>query len=159
MAKSIKTNAARILDKNKLSYNLLTYRTDGSHKNGEFIADTLNRNIDTIFKTLVTQGATKNYYVFVIPVMAELDLKKAAASVGEKNVELIPVKKILETTGYIRGGCSPIGMKKQFITVFDISALKFPQIIVSAGKIGFHIEIAPLNLIELIGANVADILR
>lgn len=159
MAKMIKTNAARILEKNNVPYKLLSYAADGTPKSGIEIAAALGIDPDIIYKTLVTQGASKNYYVFVIPVRAELDLKKAASSVGEKNIEMIPVKKLLETTGYVRGGCSPIGMKKQYTTMFDKTALLYPKISVSAGKIGYHIVANPNDLIRTVQGKTADITR
>ena len=159
MAKTVKTNAARILEKNKIPYRLLSYQTDGTPKSGRDVAALLGVHPETVYKTLVTQGASKNYFVFVIPAEAELDLKKSALSIGEKNVELIPVKKLFETTGYIRGGCSPVGMKKQFATVFDETALLLSKISVSAGKIGYHIEADPNDLIKITNGKTADIIR
>ena len=117
----------------------------------------MGQNPEQVFKTLVTKGAGRDYYVFVVPVLKELDLKRAAKSVGEKHVEMIHVKDINKVTGYIRGGCSPIGMKKQFVTVFDKSAENIEAIIVSAGKIGYQIELVPKDLIELVGAKTAEI--
>ena len=112
-----------------------------------------------MFKTLVTRGASRNYYVFVVPVCAELDLKKAAKSVGEKSVEMIHVADINKVTGYIRGGCSPLGMKKAYPTRIDASALGFDTIMVSAGRIGAQIELAPADLARLSGAETADLVR
>lgn len=159
MAKTVKTNAARILEKNNAAYKLLSCPSDGVPKSGTEIAAALDIEPSLMYKTLVTRGFSNNHYVFVIPSDSELDLKNAAACVGEKNVEMIPVKKLLETTGYVRGGCSPIGMKKQFVTVFDRSALAHPSIVVSAGKIGYHIETDPNALIAATNGKTADITR
>lgn len=152
-----KTNVMRILDKAKITYTAHTYDHSDGAIDGAAVAEKLGQNPERVFKTLVTKGAGRDYYVFVVPVLKELDLKKAARSVGEKHVEMIHVKDINKVTGYIRGGCSPIGMKKQFVTVFDESAESIETIIVSAGKIGYQIELAPKDLIELVGAKTAEI--
>ncbi len=152
-----KTNVMRILDKAKITYKAHTYDHSDGAIDGAAVAEKMGQNPEQVFKTLVTKGAGRDYYVFVIPVLKELDLKRAAKSVGEKHVEMIHVKDINKVTGYIRGGCSPIGMKKQFVTVFDKSAENIETIIVSAGKIGYQIELAPKDLIELVGAKTAEI--
>lgn len=152
-----KTNVMRILDKAKITYKAHTYDHSDGAIDGAAVAEKMGQNPEQIFKTLVTKGAGRDYYVFVVPVLKELDLKRAAKSVGEKHVEMIHVKDINKVTGYIRGGCSPIGMKKQFVTVFDKSAENIETIIVSAGKIGYQIELAPKDLIELVGAKTAEI--
>lgn len=152
-----KTNAMRILEKAKIPFQSHTYDHSDGAIDGVSVAQKLGQDENRVFKTLVTQGAGKNYYVFVIPVAKELALKAAAKAVGEKSVEMIPVKDINRVTGYIRGGCSPIGMKKQFRTVLDASALEPDTIIFSGGKIGFQIEMAPRDLIALIDADTADI--
>jgi len=152
-----KTNVMRILDKAKITYKAHTYDHSDGAIDGAAVAEKMGQNPEQVFKTLVTKGAGRDYYVFVVPVLKELDLKKAAKSVGEKHVEMIHVKDINKVTGYIRGGCSPIGMKKQFVTVFDKSAENIEAIIVSAGKIGYQIELAPKDLIELVGAKTAEI--
>lgn len=152
-----KTNVMRILDKAKITYKAHTYDHSDGAIDGASVAEKMGQNPEQVFKTLVTKGAGRDYYVFVVPVLKELDLKKAAKSVGEKHVEMIHVKDINKVTGYIRGGCSPIGMKKQFVTVFDKSAENIETIIVSAGKIGYQIELAPKDLIELVGAKTAEI--
>ncbi|MEA4854536.1 MAG: Cys-tRNA(Pro) deacylase [Christensenella sp.] len=154
-----KTNAMRILDRAKISYRMHEYDNDGTAQDGVTVAQKLGVSEQRVYKTLVAQGADRRFFVFVIPVARELDLKKAARAVGEKNVELIHVKALLQTTGYIRGGCSPIGMKKQFDTVVDISCKNQEMILVSAGKIGRQIEIAPQDLLALIVAKTADLLR
>lgn len=153
-----KTNVMRILDKAKIQYTHHEYPHGKEAVDGLSVAKLLNQNPDCVFKTLVTHGSG-GYFVFVVPVAEELDLKKAAKAVGEKSVEMIHVKDINKVTGYIRGGCSPIGMKKQYKTVIHSSALNIDTIIVSAGKIGFQIEFAPLDLISLIGAETADITK
>lgn len=152
-----KTNVMRILDKAKITYKAHTDDHSDGAIDGAAVAEKMGQNPEQVFKTLVTKGAGRDYYVFVVPVLKELDLKKAAKSVGEKHVEMIHVKDINKVTGYIRGGCSPIGMKKQFVTVFDKSAENIETIIVSAGKIGYQIELAPKDLIELVGAKTAEI--
>lgn len=152
-----KTNVMRILDKAKITYKAHTYDHSDGAIDGAAVEEKMGQNPEQVFKTLVTKGAGRDYYVFVVPVLKELDLKKAAKSVGEKHVEMIHVKDINKVTGYIRGGCSPIGMKKQFVTVFDKSAENIETIIVSAGKIGYQIELAPKDLIEIVGAKTAEI--
>ncbi len=158
MAKQqVKTNAVRILDSNKLSYELLNYDCS-EFMDGVSIAEKLGQSYDETFKTLVTKGKSGNYFVFVIPVDRELDLKAAAKAVGEKSVEMIHVKDINTITGYIRGGCSPIGMKKQFETVIDISAKAFDRIMFSGGRLGTQIKMSPLDLANLIGAKFENII-
>lgn len=153
-----KTNAMRILDKNKISYKVNYYECD-EFIDGVHIADMLGQPYDSTFKTLVTVGKTKEHYVYAIPIDRELDLKKAAKAVGEKNVEMIHVKDIQSVTGYIRGGCTPIAMKKQFKTVLDESILNFSEIILSGGAIGVQLFLNPQDLIKVTGAKVADILK
>lgn len=157
MAKSIpKTNAMRILEREKIPYTVHTYDA-GDKIDGVSAAEKVGIDARRVFKTLVTQGKSKNYYVFVIPVAAELNLKAAAAAVGEKSVEMIHVKDINAVTGYIRGGCSPVGMKKQFKTVIDSTARDFDAIVVSGGKIGFQIELAPDDLARAAKADFGEI--
>lgn len=153
----IKTNVMRILDKSKISYTAHTYDHSDGAIDGAAVAEKMGQNPEQVFKTLVTKGTGRDYYVFVIPVLKELDLKKAAKAVGEKSVEMIAVKDINKVTGYIRGGCSPIGMKKLFTTVFDKSAEQIETIIVSAGKIGYQIELASKDLIKIVNASTAEI--
>lgn len=152
--KEIKTNAMRILDKNKIHYRTNSYECD-EFIDGIHIADKLGQSYDISFKTLVTVGKSKNYYVFCIPVDREIDLKEAARSVGEKSVEMIHVKDINSVTGYVRGGCTPIGMKKSYMTVIDESCLNYEEIIVSGGKIGLQIIISPRDLISVVRAKTA----
>lgn len=158
MKKEAKTNAMRILDRNKISYKEHLYESDG-FADGVTIANKLNQPIERVFKTLVAVGKSRNYYVFVVPVAEELNLKAAAAAVGEKSVEMIHVKDINSVTGYIRGGCSPIGMKKQFKTVINDSAQNFDNIIFSGGRRGAQIEMNPNELADLIGADFAHIIQ
>lgn len=156
MKKDIKTNAMRILDKNKIDYKEHLYDCK-EFMDGVSIAEKLGQPLEKTFKTLVTVGKSKKYYVFVIPVAEELSLKKAASSVGEKSVEMIHVKDITAITGYVRGGCSPIGMKKQFETIICESAKDFETIMFSGGRLGAQIEMNPISLAELINAKFADI--
>ena len=144
--KEIKTNAMRILERNKIAYRHYTYECE-EFTDAIQIADMLGLPYEKVYKTLVTAGSGGNYYVFVIPIAKELDLKKAAKSVGEKSVSMIPVKDINRVTGYIRGGCTAIGMKKQYVTRVDRSAEQLERIIVSGGRIGSQIELAPKDLL------------
>lgn len=146
MAKGLpKTNAMRILETAGIVYKMHTYDT-GGEIDGVSVANKIGIDPKYVYKTLVTQGKSKAYFVFVIPVAAELNLKAAAAAVGEKSVEMLHVKDLLAVTGYIRGGCSPVGMKKAYKTVIDRSAESLEKIVVSGGKIGFQIELAPADL-------------
>ena len=154
--KEEKTNVCRVLDAKKIVYELHTYKPDAT-MSGEEIAGILGNNPDKVFKTLVTQGKSGEYYVFVVPVKAELDLKKAAKISGEKSVNMIKQKDLLPLTGYVHGGCSPIGMKKQFQTFIHETASGFDKIFVSAGKVGFQIELSPEDLISVAGCVAADI--
>ncbi len=151
-----KTNVMRILDKHKIKYNHYTY-ADTDAISGTEVAQVLGQNPDMVFKTLVTTGKSKRYYVFMIPVAKELDLKKAAAAVNEKSVEMLHLKDLLPTTGYVHGGCSPIGMKKLFTTVIDESAQNFDTIIFSAGKIGYQVELTPQDLKKVIPYTFANV--
>ena len=153
-----KTNAMRMLDRAKVPYTPHTYETDGEHVDGITVATSIGEPLERVYKTLVTAGKSGGHYVFVIPVAAELDLKKAAKAVGEKSVQMIHVKDINKLTGYIRGGCSPIGMKKQFPTVIDSSAKSLEEIYVSGGKIGMQLKLAPENLKKAANAEFADII-
>lgn len=148
----------RILESNKINYSLHTYESDGDF-DGQSVAKKIGKDDCEVFKTLVTVAPSKSYYVFVIPVLNELDLKACARAVGEKSVEMIPVKDINKVTGYIRGGCSPIGMKKQFTTVVHSSCEELATMVMSAGKIGYQVELAPADLINLIGAKTESIVR
>ena len=157
-SKEIKTNAMRIMEKEKIPFSHYTYEC-GEFIDGIQIADKLSLPHEKVFKTLVTQGNSRDYFVFVIPVDRELDLKKAARAVGEKSVAMIPVKDINRITGYIRGGCTAIGMKKQYVTRIDISARSQTAIVVSGGRIGSQIELAPQDLLSAARAEYADLVR
>ena len=151
-----KTNVMRILDKAKIPYQSYFYDHEDGKIDGVSVAHKLGQNEEQVFKTLVTRGASREFYVFVVPVAKELNLKAAAKSVSEKSVEMIHVDEINKTTGYIRGGCSPIGMKKQFQTVIDSSCEQLTSMIVSGGKIGTQVELEPRALLQLIrGATAA----
>ena len=152
-----KTNVMRILDSLKLDYQTHNY-ADTDAISGLEVASALGQNPDVVFKTLVTEGHSRNYYVFLVPVSCDLDLKKAAKSVGEKSVEMIKLKDLLPLTGYVHGGCSPVGMKKLFPTVFHSSVENLPTVIVSAGKIGYQVEVKPADLMGLVRAETADII-
>ena len=155
-----KTNAIRMLDQKKIKYNTYEYpHQEGVCVDGVTVAELLNQNPDTVFKTLVTVGSDKRYYVCVLPVAMELDLKKAAKAFNVKSLEMIAVKDINQVTGYIRGGCSPIGMKKVFPTVIDESALLYENIIFSGGKIGLQIEMNPKDIEKLIRVSFKEITR
>ncbi len=155
--KEIKTNAMRILEKEKIPFQHYTYEC-GEFVDGLQIADMLSLPYEKVYKTLVTQGNSKNYFVFVIPVAEELDLKKAAKSVGEKSVAMLHVKDINAVTGYIRGGCTAIGMKKQYITRLDLSAKAQETIIVSGGRIGSQIELKPEDFLRACRGEYGDII-
>lgn len=156
MGKSVKTNVARVLDQQKVDYNLVTYVVDESDLSATHVAEQLGEDVRQVFKTLVLKGNKTNYFVCVIPGAEELDLKLAAKYSGNKNCEMIPMKELLSTTGYIRGACSPIGMKKHFPTFIDQSCLQFERIYVSAGQRGLQIELPPKDLIRVANAEVVD---
>lgn len=151
-----KTNALRILDSARIQYDTYTYECK-SAVDGVTVAQMIEKPVEQVYKTLVTRGASKEFYVFVIPVFKELNLKAAAKAVGEKSIEMIRVDEINKVTGYIRGGCSPVGMKKAYSTVIDSSCEALKTMIMSAGKIGMQMELEPQALIGLIGAKTAQI--
>ena len=155
---NLKTNAIRILEREKIPCTLHSYDAADGHIDGLSVAQKTGQDPARVYKTLVTRGHSGGHYVFVIPVDRELDLKKAARVVGEKSVEMLPVADLLKTTGYIRGGCSPVGMKKQYPTVFHETALDYDTIYISGGRIGAQVELAPRALLELLGASTADII-
>ena len=158
MAKKIeKTNAARLLDKAGVPYKLIPYEFDENDLAAQHVADSLGQDIARVFKTLVLHGDRTGHVVCVVPGNAEVDLKALAKASGNKKVEMIPMKDLLSVTGYIRGGCSPVGMKKRFPTYFHTTALDFETIYVSAGVRGLQIEIAPADLIGFVGATVASV--
>ena len=154
---SDKTNLMRVLEQHKIAYTAHEYPHGKEAVDGVTVAQLLGQDVRQVFKTLVARGKSGGYHVFVIPVAAELDLKKAAKAAGEKSVEMVHVKELLGLTGYVRGGCSPVGMKKAFPTVFDASVQDIPTVIVSAGKIGYQIECAPADLMALVRATAAPI--
>ena len=157
MAKEAKTNAMRMLDRQKVKYETLAYECD-EFIDGVHVADLNGDPYDQSFKTLVTVGKSGQHYVFVIPIDKEIDFKKAAKIVGEKSIEMIHVKDINAITGYIRGGCTPLGMKKLFPTVIQESAKEFDEIIISGGKIGMQILLNPLDLANVTHAQFGDII-
>ena len=157
MPNPTKTNAVRLLEKAKMSFETVPYEVDENDLAATHVAEQLGENIAQVFKTLVLHGDRSGYFVCVIPGDKEVDLKKAAKAAGAKKAEMIPMKDLLSTTGYIRGGCSPIGMKKPFPTFFDETALNFDCIYVSAGVRGLQIKINPADLIGFVKANVADL--
>ena len=154
--KEEKTNVMRVLEQKRIPYTAHTYPADGP-TDGVSVATYLQQDVEQVFKTLVTKAASGAYYVFDIPVAENLDLKKAAKAVGEKSIAMIPQKELLPLTGYVHGGCSPVGMKKQFHTVFHETVILFDTICVSAGKIGAQVELKPDDLIGLLEADVADV--
>lgn len=153
-----KTNAARLLDKAKIKYELVPYEVDENDLAAPHIATQLGEDIRQVFKTLVLKGDKTGHFVCVVPGDAEVDLKKAAKVSGNKKVDLIPMKELLPTTGYIRGGCSPVGMKKTFPTYFHSTCMEFGYIYVSAGVRGLQLKIAPADLVGYVRASVADII-
>lgn len=155
-----KTNVMRILEQKGIPYTTKTYpHEEGVAVDGMTVAESLGQDPDSVFKTLVTRGASGTYYVFDIPVAEELDLKKAAKAVKEKNIAMIHVAELLPLTGYIRGGCSPVGMKKLFFTTFQETAILFDEIAVSAGRIGVQVIVEPNALCELVGGQFADVVK
>ena len=156
--KTEKTNVMRLLEQKGIPYTPHDYRASGA-VGGTEVAAALGEDPARVFKTLVTQGASGGYYVFVIPVAEELDLKKAAKAVDEKSIAMLPQKELLPLTGYIHGGCSPIGMKKPFPTVLHQSAAEQESIYVSAGKVGFQVEVAPADLQKMLPMRLADVIK
>ena len=154
--KEEKTNVMRVLEQKQIPYTAHTYPADGP-TDGVSVANYLHQDVEQVFKTLVTKGASGSYYVFDIPVAENLDLKKAAKAVGEKSIAMIPQKDLLPLTGYIHGGCSPVGMKKQFPTVFHETVVLFDTICVSAGRVGAQVELSPDALMTLLNAQAADL--
>ena len=154
--KEEKTNVARLLDQRRIPYTAHSYPPDGP-VDGVSVANILGQDPDRVFKTLVCKGASGGHYVFDIPVAESLDFRKAAKAVGEKSVAMIPQKELLPLTGYVHGGCSPVGMKKRFPTVFHETVALFETICVSAGKIGHQVEVDPAKLMDFLGATAADL--
>ncbi len=158
MGKELKTNAMRILDKNKVSYDIIQYECD-TFIDGLHTAELTGAPVEQSLKTLVLQGKSGQYYVFVIPIAEEVDLKAAAKTVGEKSVELLPVKEITAVTGYVRGGCTPLGMKKPFPTVIQDGAADYDTVYISGGRIGMSISLNPADLVRVTHARCADVVR
>lgn len=156
--KNKKTNVMRLLDQANISYTAYDFEKTGETR-GEKVAALINANPEQVFKTLVTVAASGQNYVFDIPVCKELDLKKAALAVGEKSIHMIPAKDLLALTGYVHGGCSPIGMKKDFPKVFDMTAQNFDSVIISAGKIGHQVQVQLKDLNQFIKINYADLIK
>lgn len=157
MAKLPKTNAARLLDKGAVAYELIPYTVDENNLAADHVAEELGEDIRQVFKTIVLRGERTGFFVCVLPGNCEIDLKKAAKAAGDKKAELIHMKELLPLTGYIRGGCSPIGMKKSFPTFFHNTAIDFEHIFVSAGVRGLQLKINPEQLIEFVGGSLGDI--
>ena len=157
--KAEKTNAARILDKGKITYSLIPYEVDEDDLSAVHVAGQLNEPIEKVFKTLVLKGDKIGYFVCIIPGAEEVDLKKAATISGNKNCEMIPMKELLPITGYIRGACSPIGMKKHFPTYIHDTCLKYEHIYVSAGKRGLQLLVSPKDLIQVIKSDVGFLIK
>jgi Cys-tRNA(Pro)/Cys-tRNA(Cys) deacylase len=154
---SEKTNALRLLDQHHIAYSTTAYEVKDGFIDGVSVAEKVGKQNHEVYKTLVTQGATKAYYVFVIAVDQELDLKKAAKAAHEKHIEMIPAKDLTKITGYLKGGCSPLGMKKQFMTFFDSDVAELAAVTMSAGKIGLQMTVGPTPLIALIKAQLVDL--
>lgn len=156
--KEEKTNVMRVLEQKKVPYTAHTYPVADAAPDGVSVARMLGQDPAAVFKTLVAKGASGGYYVFDIPAADTLDLKKAARAVEEKSIAMLPARELLPLTGYVHGGCSPVGMKKRFPTVFHESCLERETICVSAGKIGFQVEVSPADLIALVGGATADVI-
>ena len=160
MSKDDKTNAMRILERQKVAYTPHSYpHEEGVAVDGATVAALIGRDPADVYKTLVAVGASKGHYVFVIPVEAELDLKKAAKAAGEKSIAMLPLKELTPLTGYVRGGCSPVGMKKAFPTFFHDAALQRQTVLVSAGRIGSQVEVAPDTLCQAVRGQFADLVK
>lgn len=159
MAKIQKTNAMRILDNEKIDYIVKTYDVCDGKIDGVSVANKVGRSTNEIFKTIVTVGASKEVYVFIIPVDKEIDLKKAAKTAGEKKIEMLPLNDLLKTTGYIRGGCSPIGMKKLYKTFIQKEGELLETIVFSGGKVGFQIEMKPLDLKKVVNGQFVCVVK
>lgn len=159
MAKQQKTNASRLLERADIPFRLQAYPVDEEHLDAVHVAAGLGQDINCVFKTIVLRGERTGLFVCVVPGNAEIDLKKAAQAAGDKKAELLPLKELLPNTGYIRGGCSPVGMKKALPTFFHVTAMEHPEIFVSAGVRGLQLCIAPQLLIDFVKADVADIIK
>lgn len=157
--KVVKTNAMRILDSKKVKYELITYESNDGKIDGISVSHKIGVDESNVFKTLVAQGTSRELYVFVIPVAEELNLKEAAIIVGEKKVEMIHVKDIMKYTGYLRGGCSPVGQKREYKTFIHESAKELDFIVVSAGKIGYQIKLNPMDLINVVSGQFKYLIK
>lgn len=155
----MKTNAVRMLESEQVDYELIEYNIDDGLIDGISVAEKTNQPLETVYKTLVTRTGPKALYVFLIPVARALDLKKAAQTVGVKKLEMLPVKDLMKETGYIRGGCSPVGMKRKYQTVIDESALNLVRIVVSGGKPGVQIVLSPQEAVRMTDASFADLVK
>lgn len=155
----MKTNAVRMLESEQVDYELIEYNIDDGLIDGISVAEKTNQPLETVYKTLVTRTGPKALYVFLIPVAGALDLKKAAQTVGVKKLEMLPVKDLMKETGYIRGGCSPVGMKRKYQTVIDESALNLGRIVVSGGKPGVQIVLSPQEAVRMTDASFADLVK
>ncbi|MFJ7825619.1 Cys-tRNA(Pro) deacylase [Psychrobacillus sp. NPDC096623] len=159
MSKKLKTNAVRRLEQQKISFELIEYELTGDQVDGVTVADKIGYPVFVVYKTLLVTAGTNKHFVCIIPVHKELNLKEVAKAVGEKKVELLPLKELLQTTGYVRGGCSPIGMKKLFPTWIDVSAEALDFIIVSGGKIGLQVKLSLQDLLQLTNGRIATIIK
>ena len=159
MGKIKKTNAMRILDQSKVDYHVIEYDASDGLIDGISVAKKVRKDPFCVYKTLVVQGASRELYVFIIPVSVELDLKKAAKAAGEKKLEMLPLKDLFKSTGYVKGGCSPIGMKRLYRTFLDRSAEGLDQIIVSGGKVGLQIELKVVDLVTIVQGRFADFVK
>lgn len=159
MSKKLKTNAVRKLEQQKITFELIEYELTGDQVDGVTVADKIGYPVFVVYKTLLVTAGTNKHYVCIIPVHKELNLKEVAKAVGEKKVELLPLKELLPTTGYIRGGCSPIGMKKLFPTLIDTSAERLDFVLVSGGKIGLQVKLSLQDLLKLTNGRIAEIIK
>lgn len=159
MAKAKKTNAIRFLESYSISFDTISYEIDDEHNDGISVALKVGKDPDEVFKTLVTKGQSGQHYVFVIPVTGELDLKKGAKAAGEKRIEMLPLKLLLPTTGYVKGGCSPLGMKKDFPTFVDEQIEIVDMLTCSAGKIGLQMTLTKDNFLQATGATIVDLCK
>lgn len=159
MSKKLKTNAVRKLEQQKITFELIEYELTGDQVDGVTVADKIGYPVFVVYKTLLVTAGTNKHYVCIIPVHKELNLKEVAKAVGEKKVELLPLKELLPTTGYIRGGCSPIGMKKLFPTLIDTSAESLDFVLVSGGKIGLQVKLSLQDLLKLTNGRIAEIIK
>lgn len=157
--KTVKTNAVRILDNEKVPYVLMEYAIDDGLVDGVSVAGKTGTSSELVYKTLVSRASVNELFVFLIPVREELDLKKAAKAAGVKKLEMLPLKDLTKETGYVRGGCSAVGMKKQYPTVLDTTAMNFEAIVVSAGKPGLQMKVSPQDLARVVGATFCDLTK